>query len=755
MTDELPTIAANAEEDEAGAVPRRSARDPASLPLPSLTMVEGSTFDLRKQLQIVTKRKWTVLILFLAVMSVTSVMMALTTPLYRAQITLKIEQDAPRVVKFEEAARQEQFAEDSSGSFYRTQMELLQSRSLAEKVVEQINATPGPSSRRVSPLDSWVAKGLAAFGIVDDAPSASNPRQRISVGEFQGALTVETVHNTRVLRLSFISPSAELAAQTLNILAQNYINLNLERRYDANTYAKTFLEEKVAQTKAKLTEAEQAMIAFQRSQQLIETKEGQQTAASDSLTTYTEAANAAEQVRIKAEVELKTFATHPEATPLVLASTTIATLKQERTKLQAQYDEQLQDFKPAYPKMQQLQSSIDHLDKNIHEEIELIRRAAEANYAQSQAQETALKEKLAEARKSALDLQGNSIQFNILKREVDTNQQFYDGLLQRLREIGVASGVGSNNIAVVDPALVPRAPFSPNLGRTLLVATVIGLLVSIGLAFLLELLDDRIHTPEEMERVTQLPVFGAVPLARDQRGLEGRRDLSLEAFNNMRSDVSEAYRSVRTALQFSTAEGAPKVLMITSTGAGEGKSTTSLNLAINFAQIGRNVLLIDADLRNPSLHKFLKVDQGRGLTNYLSGDLPALAAVRPTSIPNLFLMASGPMPPNPVELLSGQKFRRMLTEMQGRFAQIVVDCPPVLGLADAVVLGNQIGNVLYVVAAADSRKDFVRTALNRMSQAGVKPLGAVMTKLNLNEGLYGYKASYYYYRSPEEVPANT
>jgi capsular exopolysaccharide synthesis family protein len=231
------------------------------------------------------------------------------------------------------------------------------------------------------------------------------------------------------------------------------------------------------------------------------------------------------------------------------------------------------------------------------------------------------------------------------------------------------------------------------------------------------------------------------------------RSLALKVHDDVRSTFAEAYRSVRTALQFSTRDGAPKAFIVTSTSKGDGKTTTALALAINSAQTGRPVLLIDADMRHPTLHKALTLDNSRGLSNYLSSDVPALAVVRTTDIPNLFVIPAGPMPPNPVELLSGPKLLSLLGHLGERFSQIIVDAPPVLGLADAIVLGDQVGSVLFVVASGNTRKAHARAALKRLRQANVHPIGAIMTKLDLRDGMYGYESAYYYYRSTNDAPA--
>ncbi len=472
------------------------------------------------------------------------------------------------------------------------------------------------------------------------------------------------------------------------------------------------------------------------------------------LSAYNAAAAKTNEERLRAEALYREYKDNPESAPQMVENKSIGQLREQRTKLQVEYQDQLRIYKPAFPKMQQLRASIDEIEKKIKEETEIVRRSIEGTYNVAVQQEASVVAKLDASKKDVLDLQDRSIKYNILKREVDTNRTLYDGLLQRLKEVGVEAGVGTNNVTVVDPSLAPGSPYKPNLMQNLQIAAALGLVLGIGLAFFLEYLDDTLRAPEDMERVTHLPVLGVIPLIKAKKG----RDviaLALTSHSDVRSSFAEAYRSVRTALQFSTREGAPRQIVVTSTTAKEGKSTSALALAINFAQTGRSVLLIDADLRSPSLHKFLGVDNSRGLSNYLSSDLPALGVVRTTTIPNLYVIPAGPQPPNPVELLSGPKLVGLVSELGERFGQIVMDAPPVLGIADALVLGNQVGSVLFVVAAGGTRKAHAKAALKRLRQAGVVPIGALMTKVDLRDGMYGYESAYYYYKSTHDVPQLT
>jgi capsular exopolysaccharide synthesis family protein len=723
---------------------------------------EDDSIHLRDLWRVVVKRKWVVIAAFLIVVATVLVVTMMQTPIYRASITMKIERETPKVIDFKGAPTVPE--ESGDADFYRTQYELLKSRTLAERVVKDLGlrqqlAAPAPREKAAMPWwKAWLSQLRERVSQDDKAageePAGPPPDPFASaVGAFQGSMTVDPIRNSRLVRVYFDSPDPRLAADALNALARNFIAVNLERRYDASSYAKTFLEEKLAQTKTKLEDSERALVDFQREQQIINVDEKQNVLA-QTLASYNAAASKAGEERLRAEALYREFKENPQSSPQMLDNKSVAALREQRTKLSVEYQDGLRIYKPMFPKMQQIQASIDEIDKKIAEESQIVRRSIEGQYSIAVQQEAAVKAKLDAVKKDVLDLQGRSVRYGILKREVETNRSLYDGLLQRLKEVGVEAGVGTNNVTVVDSALAPGSPFKPNLTLNLQLAAVFGLLLGVGLAFFLDYLDDTMQHPEDMERIAHLPVLGVIPLVKPKRGNKPVAPAMLPHVD-ARSAFAEAYRSVRTALQFSTREGAPKQLVVTSTTAKEGKSTTALALAINFAQADQPTLLVDADLRNPALHELLGVDNSRGLSNYLASDLPALGVVRVTTIPNLYVIPAGPTPPNPVELLSGPKMLGLLADLDKRFTRIVLDSPPVLGLADALVLGNQVGAVMFVVAAGTTRKAHLRAALKRLRQASVAPIGAVMTKLDLHDGMYGYESAYYHYRSTGEAPKLT
>ena len=388
--------------------------------------------------------------------------------------------------------------------------------------------------------------------------------------------------------------------------------------------------------------------------------------------------------------------------------------------------------------MQQLKGQIDELQRQIGQETGSVRASVKAEYDAAASQEQMLKGQIASLRDQALDVDGRSIQYNILKREVDTNRQLYDGLLQRYKEVGVAGDVRSNNISIINRAEVPMWRFKPNLTLNLAIGLLLGGMLGVLAAFLLEFLDDTIKTPDDVEQKLKLAVLGIIPKL-------GPKENIASVAGDPRSSFSEAYRSVRTALQFATDHGVPRTLLVTSAGSGEGKSTTAMALARNFAHLGKRVLLIEADLRNPSLHRSLGLKgQGVGLSNLLAGGCTLAEATLDTEEPGLKVVLAGPLPPNPAELLSGSKLVSMLTVAAERYDQVILDGPPVLGLADAPILANAADGTLLVVNSAKTKINAAQAALKRLLAARARIVGALLSKYDAKTAGYGYGYGYHY-----------
>jgi capsular exopolysaccharide synthesis family protein len=714
------------------------------------------SIDLRQYWHIIVKRKWTVLTFLGIVVAAVVTATLLQTKIYRANLTMQIEQQGSRVTRIEEVTPTEQSWDGRE--FYQTQYELLRSRALAQRVVAQINLGEHPLYRgnpeqRTQPgLLASIRTAIGGGEAGAEAKEAPSPeeRERGLVSALLGGLDVVPVRNSRLVKIHFESADAELAARVVNTLAIEFINLNLERRMDASSYAKNFLNDRLQQIRVKLEESEKALNDFMRRETMVRGDDKSPAPESQVLSEFTAALARAQGERIRAEALYKqTESVDSSALSAVLDNRVIQELKTRKAKLEGDYQEGLKVFKPSYPKMLQLESQIAEVQAKIEEEVKAVRGALKASYEAALAQENMLSARLEEGKRTVLSMQDRSFQYNLLKRDVDTYRQLYEGLLQRYREVGVAGGVGVNNITVVDRADVPKMPFKPNIPRNLAIALALGLLGGIGLAFFFEHLDDSLKVPQDIEKELGLPVLGVIPL------VPSRDDDELAVTENTdpRSGLAEAYRSVRTALQFSTDQGMPKLLMVTSTDTSEGKSTTALSLAIQVALAGKTVLLIDGDLRKSSLHKKLGVPNAVGLTNHLASDAQPADVTRPCAIPKLFLMPSGPLPPNPAELLGGNRMASLLKLAAERFDHVIIDGPPVLGLADAPLLGSLADAAVLVVQSGATSRRQAREAVKRLRATRTHLVGGILTKMGAHGRAYGYHSHQYYYRYGNEGQA--
>ena len=700
--------------------------------------------DLLDYWRIIVKRRWIVLTTLALVFVVALIGTLLVTPIYRASTELQIDRDSIKVVNVGDLTPGESPLDKD---YYQTQYELLQSRALAQRVIAQLALADDPVWQRmskVSPLSKLVG---SVFGSGSD-DSAGAPGQSGTNGladsrritAFLAHLSVEPVRNSRLVRVHFDSIDPAFSAKVVNTIAEAYIASALDRRFDSSSYAKNFLEDQLQQLKLRLQDSEQELVAFAQKERIVDV-DNHQSLIAQNLSQLNEALSKTQDERMRAEARyLQSQMTNGMSLSDVLDSANIQSLQAKKSEAQAEYQDKLRVFKPDYPEMQRLKSQVDEFQRLIDAQAADIKGAIAANYEAAKSQEKLLHKQIADLKVEVLDLQSRSIQYNILKREVDTSGQLYDGLLQRYKEVGLAGGVGTNNISVVDRAEVPTGKHSPRPVLNLSVGLLLGMFAGVLLALLAEHLDDTIKSPEDIEKLLRLAVLGIIPKLKS-----GTPD---EALADPRSAFAESYRSLRTALQFSTTEGVPKSLLITSATPFEGKSTTALVLGQNFAQLGRRVLLIDADLRNPSLHKLVGLDNSAGLSNCLAGTVKVPELIHETSVEGLSVLLSGRLPPNPAELLAGPRFGSLLASACQKYDQVIIDGPPVMGLADAPIIANQAGGTLLVIEFGSARMGVVRVSLKRLAAARVQLLGALLTKFDVRTAGYGYgygDHSYYSY----------
>ena len=697
------------------------------------------TFNILEYWRILYKHKWVILAAVALALAAGFAMTMLTRPIYTAVVTLKIDRESANTAIGLREAEAIEPAGRGDAEFFQTQYGLLKSRSLAERVAQSLG---------LGANDSFL-KAMAALPPGRSLPNtaaAAAMRQRGAVGLLEGNLGVFPVRDSRLVRLTFDSPDPQLSARVANAFADSFIESNLDRRFEASAYARKFLEDHIAQLKTKLEESERQLVAYATQQQIIQIAEpGQgkdapppQSLDATNLGQFDSALTAAKAARIQAQERWRAAQNAADlAAPDILADATVQSLRQERAKLQGQYEDQLKTYKPDYPDMRQLKSQLDEVDRQLKTAADTIRTSLKTQYLAAQQQENALQSNVTHLKGSVLDTRNREIQYNILQREVDTNRTLYDGLLQRYKEIGVAGGITSNNISIVDRAEPPGGPSKPRPMHNLTMAGMSGLALGVALAFLLETMDQAIRKPADVESKLGLPVLGSVPLL--DKGVQ-----PIEALADVRSPFSEAYYSIRSALQFSTKEGAPRVMTITSARPEEGKSTSSIALAQSFARLGMRTLLMDMDLRNPSLHKAIGADNRRGVSNLLTGALGLAEAVQPTTWPNLFVVPSGPMPPSPAELLAGPRLKALTDDAAEQFDIVLLDAPPVMGLADAPLIAWVATGALLAIEAGHTSRAQAKAAIRRLRMANARLLGVILTKFDARKSTYGYGYNYTY-----------
>ncbi|MCC7279852.1 MAG: polysaccharide biosynthesis tyrosine autokinase [Chromatiaceae bacterium] len=717
---------------------------------------EEDFIDLRHLWGILLRRKGTVLLAAALVVLIGLIYTFTATPIYRGTLLMQIERQEGQVVKYKDVTPDEDAR--SGQDFYQTQYELLKSRNLARRVIDQLGLEPQGRKQADEASESflgnlagsfqeWLAGILGAETKATDDPGQAEPD--LPPGDQEKALlanlNIEPVRNSRLVKISYESPRPAEAAAVPNAIANNFINMNLERRFEASSYATRFLQEQLQQARVTLEDSEKRLVQYSREREIIDSENRLSTLMAR-LQEMTTSLVKAEAARIESEAAYLglTDANNPGVAGM-LDSQAIEKLKGRRAELQAEYEQNLEVYKPGYPKMQQIQRQIADIDKTIAKEVAAIAGSIRLKFETRQREEAKLNQRIAEIKEEVLTLQDRSTDHQTLKREVDTNRELYEGLLQRLKEVGVTAGIGTNNVSVVDPAEVPIRPYKPSLPKNLAIALVLGLLLGVGLAYLLETLDDSIKTSEDAERRLGVPVLGLMPMAAgEEYGLEAET-LALLVNRDPKSPLAEAARSLRTSLLFSTSEGAPRICHFTSASPSEGKTTSAVVMAIIFAQAGGKVLLIDADLRNPSLHRTFGLANTEGLTNFLAGDIEPAKIARPTEVARLFTITSGPLPPNPVELLSSPKMLDLLHLAVERFDYVIIDGPPVIGLADALVLANLASATIFAIHTGETRAGAMEGAVKRLRGANAHVIGGVMTMAGRpGGGGYGYGYGYSY-----------
>lgn len=726
-----------------------SGADGAAVAVPTTELDDQpeNTPQLLFYFNVLRRRKWLIATAAAIGIILGLIVTLLMTPMYVSTSQIEIQRESGNITRV-------QGVEPEAGSvdleFYQTQYGLLASDALAERVATDLRLYDNVTFFtlfRAPQAKQWFDSGRLI-------PAASTRERRIRDA---GAILLKHVDITpvrlsRLVNIGFSSPDAAFSARVAGAWSSTFINMTLERRLDATSYARRFLEGRLEQLRRRLNESEQRVVGYAQRENIINLPgatgpngiTSERSIAADDLTSLNAALAAAIGDRIQAESILQAGGGGGAAGP---TSATLSGLRTRRADLAGDYAKLMTQFEPGYPPAQALRDQIASVDRAIAREEGRDQDSLRKAYNAAAERQRVLQRRVDGLKGNVLDLRRRSIQYNIYQRDVDTNRQLYDALLQRYKEIGVAGGVGVNNISVVDPAQVPLGPSSPRPLINLLIALAVGLGLGCAAALVLEQLDDALSDPNEMAQKLNLSVLGIVPNI-------GSNDMTA-ALTDRKSELSEAYLAAQTALSFSTQHGFPRSLIVTSSAPAEGKSTTAHALALSLRRTGKRVVLVDGDMRSPSVHHMVNIANERGLSNFLAGDDDIDQLVRWDTPGDVPVITAGPQPPNAAELLAGTRFVIFIERLREMFDHVIVDAPPVMGLADAPLMGHQVEGAVFAVRAHHSRVSAARVAIRRMVSSQTRIMGGILTRYDAKRSFYGYGYDYghsYGYGADERKP---
>jgi capsular exopolysaccharide synthesis family protein len=702
--------------------------------------------------RVLYKRRWTAFTAFALVVGTITVYTFTATPIYEARTRLLLEAEQQNVVSFKQVVDEDQARAD----YYQTQYNVLQSRALARRTLDDLrlwNTPPFGGTSDRSFLESAILGGPAALAglfksgngpnaangtpALDEAETAAQSR---AIDHFVSQLTVSPIRNSRLVDVKYRHPDPAVATNIVNALARNYIEQNLEYRFTASKEANDWLGARLAEQRREVEAAEARLQGYREENETI-ARVDRDNITVQKLADLNAAVTRAKTDRLTKEAMYRQLQAASDrgsldTAPQILANPFIQQQKGELAALQQQAEQASGRLGQKHPDMIKLASAIRLAEAKLGSEVEKIVQSVRSEYQVALAHENSLVTALNQQKTEALAMNRKSIEYSVLERDVESGTQLYNNLLQRTKETGVTGELRTSNIRVVDPAEKPRTPVSPKRARNELLALFLGTLCACGLVAFFEYMDSNIKSPDEIRGQLGLTHLGMLPV------LQQKEDRYPLLSGGVPANFSEAFRTFRTNVLFSSAEEGGRALVVTSTAPREGKSLVSSNLAIALAQAGQRTLLIDADLRKPKAHDIFGLDQEPGLSNVLVGDAPLKAAVRETTVAGLSVLVAGRIPPNPTELLGAPRFRELMTAVKTHFDWIIVDTPPVMAVADATLVAHLATGVVFVVGAEMTSRHAAKRALDQLEHVHAKFVGGVLNKVDLHRNPYYYSQYY-------------
>lgn len=697
--------------------------------------------------RIVRRRQRAVWLCLLGALIIAGLYCLLAEPSYVATTVLLVQSEDPQVVKVDQVVGVHGQGQD----YFRTQVKMLQSRRVAEKVVRELDLSQDPEFNPVLAGGFMRAIGRWLGGLLPGRDQTQGSAPAATVDAYLEHLKVLPVINSRLIKVSFVSRDPELAARASLAHAQAFIDMNLELRVLAAQDALAWLQKRLAEFRAKLRASEEALQRFKEREDIMALENlvsagDEERITSQRLAELNSRLTEARTERIAKQTlheQLKELAGRPEMTeslPQVIDNPLIQKLKGDYIELARRYSEMAERYGDKHPRMVALRAEMQSLRGRLALEVGKIAKSVEITYQVALARERSLQKALDQTKEQAQRLNKKAIEYVALKREVQQNRQLYEMIMRRAKETALTSGLRSSNITIVDRSEVPARPASPRPLPILALAALLGIMAGLGLAFALHYLDNTFHDPEDLRRTLDAPLLGSVGRLEEGAGDE------LVVLRSAGSHFKEALWAIAANLRYSFAEAGPRALAVCSPGPGEGKTLVAANLALVLAQMGAKVVLVDGDLRKPRAHKIFGAQPEPGLTDLLSGQAELDSCLRPTPVDGLRFLPCGFSAPGPAELLSSGALPRLLAELKGRADFVVLDTPPVHAVADALVVAGQVDGALLVVRAEQTAKPAARQAAERLAEAGGRVLGAVLNQWDLKRrGSYEYYDRYQYY----------
>jgi polysaccharide biosynthesis transport protein len=702
--------------------------------------------NLLDHLIVLRKHQWMILTFLVTVVTIVTIASFKMKPVYVASARVEVDPESENPLPFQDDALEQYVDLDN---YIETQTTIIRSETLAMDTIRSLD------------LPRYPEFGGDPKALVNAGP---NQREPAILGDFLGRLTVNRVPNSRLIEVQFAAEDPQLAAEVVNKHLENYKERNFKSRYDATMQASDFLSSELEELRIKMEKSDAAEVAFEQQNQIWMVDANQNTTQQK----LQQLSNALTQVQTElAEKEATYDLAHSDdaaSLAAVQGNAAVQELTKAKLQLDAQYAEALTQFGPNWPKVQELKAQDDAIGAQVKAAKTEAVRQIDNDYHQIEAHEALLERDLNRQEVLADNMAQKLVQYNMLKHDADSNKELYDGLLQKLKEAGISAGLRSSNIRIVDPALVPSTPARPQKARNILLALLVGLVGGVGLAFLREYLDNTVKSPDDVQNLTGLPCLAVVPsfasrngsrsLARiaRQAGIHGNADARVElaSLQQPKSVVSEAFRALRTSLLLSQPDHAPQVILVTSALPREGKTTSAANLAITLAQLGDRTMLMDSDLRKPGVRRALNLPNGHehdtGLSSYLAGvaSLHDIIVPHPT-VSNLDAIPTGPIPPNPADLLSSRRMAQAVDDLRQHYKFVVIDSPPIMAATDAVILSALTDGVVLVVWSHETPKQAFSRTRDLLTAVKGRLLGVVLNAVDSGAPDYYYSYRYYPY----------